>query len=201
MNELELNEAEMSADPLEQFRQWFAAAQSSGALQPDAMALATATADGKPSVRLALLKGFDQRGFVFFTNYRSRKSRELADNAHAAMVFFWAEMHRQVRIEGRVQRVSEAESDEYFRSRPLDSQWSAVASPQSEVVESRAVLEAAVERVRMMYPEGPVPRPDYWGGFRLVPDVIEFWQGRPGRLHDRIRYRRTVEWARERLAP
>lgn len=196
-----LNEAEMAADPIAQFQRWMADAVAAGLPRPDAMTLATATRDGRPSSRMVLLKGCDARGFTFFTNYNSRKGRELAANDHAALVFFWPELERQVRIEGTVSLVSAAESDAYFELRPLDSRWSAVASPQSDVVKNREELEQKVAEIRARYPDGKVPRPDYWGGYRLRPTVMEFWQGRPGRLHDRLRYRWLDEWRREWLAP
>jgi pyridoxamine 5'-phosphate oxidase len=197
----QLNEADMAADPITQFQSWMAAAVAAGLPRPDAMALATATPDGRPSVRMILLKGCDARGFTFFTNYRSRKGRELAANSHAALVFYWPELERQVRIEGAVTCVSAKESAAYFKTRPLDSRLSAVASPQSEVLNDRRQLQRVVEQISQEFPDGDVPCPEYWGGYRLEPAVIEFWQGRPGRLHDRLRYRRADAWILERLAP
>jgi pyridoxamine 5'-phosphate oxidase len=196
-----LTEERADADPFRQFARWFEQVRAS---EPDAtaMALATATRDGRPSVRMVLLKDVDARGFVFYTNYRSRKGREIGETRRASLLFYWASAERQVRIEGSVDAVSDAESDEYFASRPLESRISAHVSPQSEVVDSRdALLEAAIA-LRARYGD-TIPRPAWWGGYRVTPDVIEFWQGREGRLHDRLRYRRakTGVWIRERLAP
>ena len=170
---------------------------------PEATALATADADAKPSVRMVLLKGFDERGFVFFTGYDSRKGRELVENPRAALCFYWHEPGRQVRVEGAVERVGERESEEYFASRPLGSRLAAIASPQSDVVDSREDLEAQVEALRQRYGDGVVPAPPGWGGFRLRPDRYEFWQHREDRLHDRFRYRPGADggWVIERLAP
>jgi pyridoxamine 5'-phosphate oxidase len=196
-----LNESDLAADPIQQFQTWMADAVASGEPRPDAMTLATVSADGRPSARIVLLKGCDERGFVFFTNFKSRKGRELDSNSHAALVFYWHQLDRQVRIEGTVQRVSDAESDHYFRIRPRDSQISAVASPQSDVVTDRAELDFEVERLRTRFANCEVPRPVYWGGYRLLPSEIEFWQGRFGRLHDRLRYRQSGGWKIERLAP
>jgi pyridoxamine 5'-phosphate oxidase len=196
-----LDEREMLADPIAQFQVWMADAVSAGLLRPDAMTLATAGRDGRPSARMVLLRGCDERGFVFFTNYRSRKAKELTDNPAAALVFYWAELERQVRVEGAITRTSAEESDAYFATRPLESRYSAVISPQSEVVESRDFLVRKVDELRAKVQGGPVPRPEFWGGFRLNPQVIEFWQGQPGRLHDRIRYRRGRPWTIERLGP
>ncbi|HZI82230.1 MAG TPA: pyridoxamine 5'-phosphate oxidase [Vicinamibacterales bacterium] len=195
-----LSEATASADPLELFARWFEQAR---ATETDctAMTLATATPDGRPSARMVLLKGFDSRGFVFYTNYDSRKAGELDGTHRAALLFYWPSLERQVRIEGATSRVADAESDTYFASRPLESRWSAHASPQSRAIESRESLEAAVSRVRTQFGD-TVPRPAGWGGFRVSPDAFEFWQGRENRLHDRLAYVRDGEtWRRQRLAP
>ncbi|HEV8425647.1 MAG TPA: pyridoxamine 5'-phosphate oxidase [Actinomycetes bacterium] len=197
-----LAEADVDADPVVQFGRWFGQAESAGLLEPTAMALATATPDGRPSARMVLLRGFDERGFCFYTNYESRKGGELAANPRAALVFWWGELERQVRIEGLVERTSRSESEAYFHSRPPGSQLSAAASPQSQVIDGRAVLEERVARLATGHRDGEVPLPGFWGGYRLVHEVMEFWQGRPNRLHDRLRYRRAGDrWRIERLAP
>lgn len=206
-----LDESHADADPVRQFARWFDEAVASKVNEPNAMALATADAQGRPSVRIVLLKGFDAAGFVFYTNYESRKGGELAANPHASLLLFWPELERQVRIEGRVERVSEAESDAYFASRPLASRIGAWASPQSRVIDGKAWLLARAAEMGARHGLNP-KRPPHWGGFRVVPDVFEFWQGRPSRLHDRLRYRRAerespaegadgAAWRIERLAP
>lgn len=201
-----LREEQLAADPIAQFERWFADVVAADLPEPNAMIVGTATADGVPSVRYVLLKGYDERGFVFYTNYDSRKGGELAANPRAALLFPWHELERQVRIEGRVVRTSEAQSVEYFQSRPRGSQLGAWASPQSAVLPSRRQVEDRLAAVTARFGAGeddpPLPLPDFWGGFRVVPEVIEFWQGRADRLHDRLRYRRTAEgWTVERLAP
>jgi pyridoxamine 5'-phosphate oxidase len=198
-----LSETDVDADPLRQFEKWFGQALAANLPDPNAMALATATPDGQPSARMVLLKTFDAAGFTFFTNYDSRKGRELTANPRAALLFFWPELHRQVRIEGTVERVSGAESDAYFRSRPLGSRLGALASSQSVVIASRQVLEERVRELAQRFPDGDVPRPPHWGGYRVCPVTIEFWQGRPDRLHDRLRYQRVQPdgWRLERLSP
>lgn len=198
-----LYESDAGSDPLALFRRWFDAAAQADVPQPDAMTLATAAADGRPSARMVLLKGVDDRGFVFFTNYESRKGQDLAVNPRAALVFWWPAVHRQVRVEGAVERVPAVESDVYFKSRAWASQVAAAASQQSRVIAGREVLDARVHELTDMYEGGDVPRPEYWGGYRLRPSVIEFWQGRPNRLHDRLGYRRLDDgsWLIERLSP
>jgi pyridoxamine 5'-phosphate oxidase len=196
-----LNERDLAPDPFAQFGNWFDEALKSGIALPNTMTLATATRKGRPSARAVLLKGFDARGFVFYTNYRSRKGRELAENPQAMLLFCWEELERQVGIEGRVEQVSGAESDEYFASRPLGSRLSAVVSPQSEEVADRETLEVKLEAASKRWRDAP-PRPPHWGGYRLTPERFEFWQGRKDRLHDRLCYRKSgAVWKIERLAP
>jgi pyridoxamine 5'-phosphate oxidase len=196
-----LHERDLAPDPFAQFGNWFAEALQSGIALPNAMTLATATPNGRPSARTVLLKGFDTPGFVFYTHYGSRKGREIEENPQAMLLFCWEELERQVGIEGRVERVSAAESDEYFAVRPLGSRLSAIVSAQSEPVASREVLETALEEASKRWRDAP-PRPRHWGGYRLVPEQFEFWQGRKDRLHDRLCYRSVGgAWKIERLAP
>lgn len=197
----ELSEEASQADPLQQFDQWLREAIQSEMPEPNAMTLATVGSNLRPSTRIVLIKGYDTRGIVWYTNYDSRKGRELAGNPYAALQFHWVELERVVRIEGRVEQVSTEESDAYFQSRPLDSRIGAWASPQSQVISGRGVLLANAAKYGAQFLLKP-PRPPHWGGYRLVPDRWEFWQGRPSRLHDRLRYTQIAEgWARERLAP
>jgi len=197
-----LREEDLSEDPLRQFASWTREAEAAGVREPQAAALATASAEGLPSVRMVLVKSFDERGFVFYSHYASRKGRELETNPHAALLFHWDPLGRQVRIEGPVQRASAEESAAYVRSRPRASQLSALASPQSQTLASREELEGRVAELERRYAEGELPLPDSWGGFRLAPHSFEFWQQRHDRLHDRVRYRlKDGRWRIERLAP
>lgn len=197
----ELDESSAQADPFDQFSEWLDQAVAAKVPEPNAMTLATVGADGRPSTRVVLIKGFDRRGIVWYTNYDSRKGQELAAHRFAALQFHWVALERVVRIEGSVEKVSAAESDAYYAIRPLGSRIGAWASPQSQVIKSRAVLKQAVAKYQAQYGDHP-PRPPHWGGFRLKPDGWEFWQGRKSRLHDRLRYRLVEgQWVRERLAP
>lgn len=197
-----LSEGDLPADPVELFGAWMEHAVRSGELEPNAVALATVGADGQPRARFVLLKDAREEGFVFFTNYESRKGRDLAEVPRASLAFWWPMVERQVRVDGRVSRLSGEESDAYFRSRPRGSQLSARAAHQSEPVGSREELISAVERLEREFPAGDVPRPDYWGGYLLEPERLEFWQGREDRLHDRFEYRRGGgAWSWRRLAP
>jgi pyridoxamine 5'-phosphate oxidase len=197
-----LDEKDVSRDPIAEFARWFAEAQAAEVEEPNAMVLATATPDGVPSARVVLLKGFDERGFVFFTDYRSRKGAELEANSRAALVLHWSELERQVRITGDVTRTSAEESEAYYRSRPKGSRLGAWVSHQSRTIPSRDVLEDGLREVERRFAGGDVPLPPYWGGYRVRPEMIEFWQGRQNRLHDRIRYQREGDgWRIERLAP
>ncbi len=197
----ELLEASLATTPLEQFTLWFNEALQAAVPEPNAMTLATTTPEGRPAARIVLLKGFDERGFTFFTNYASRKGRELAANPFASLLFFWPQLERQVRLEGSIEKVSAAESDEYFQSRPLGSRIGAWVSPQSQPI-TRGELEARLLALTESLGGDP-PRPEHWGGYRLRPDYIEFWQGRPSRLHDRLVFQRENDenWSRMRLAP
>jgi pyridoxamine 5'-phosphate oxidase len=192
-----------NSDPIRLFKKWFDAAVRAKLNEPNAMTLATATRDGKPSARIVLLKSFDERGFVFYTNYDSRKGRELEQNPHAALVVYWQPLERQIRITGRVTKVTADESDKYFQSRALGSRFSASISKQSSVIASRAVLLKKLKKIEEKYPKGDPPRPIYWGGYRVHPNEIEFWQGGAFRLHDRLRYRRHRDgsWSLDRLSP
>ena len=198
-----LVESDVDADPIRQFQNWFDQALAANLPEPNAMTLATSTADGFPSARIVLLKGLDDRGFAFYTNFDSRKGREILSNPRAALVFHWIELERQVRVEGTVEPVSDSEADAYYRSQPLGSRLGAWISKQSEVVSSREVLERDFSLIRSSFSNDDIPRPPFWGGFRVVPVSIEFWQGRPSRLHDRLRYRQESngEWILERLSP
>ncbi len=199
---LALSKATVDASPIRQFGSWYEEALAVAVPEADAMTLATATREGAPSSRIVLLKSFDDLGFVFYTNYESRKGKELAENAQASLLFYWLPLKRQVRIEGTVEKVAEAESEEYFHSRPLGSKLGAWASDQSDVVESRAELEKRFEEFGWKFGDN-IPRPPHWGGYRVKPNMIEFWQGRENRLHDRLRYMRQVDgsWLIERLGP
>jgi pyridoxamine 5'-phosphate oxidase len=197
-----LKESDAEEDPVEQFRRWFDEALAANLHEPNAMTLATATPDGRPSARTVLLKGFDERGFVFYTNYEGRKARELEINPHCALVFYWGELERQVRMEGRAGRIPEEESDAYFEVRPRGSQLGAWASEQSRPVRDREALEDRLRELEAEYEGREVPRPPFWGGYRVEPETMEFWQGRENRLHDRLIYRRSNGlWRRERLQP
>ena len=197
-----LNEEEMASDPIQEFGEWMNAAISAGLSEPNAMTVATATPEGKPSARVVLLKEFNNEGFVFFTNYHSRKGKELKSNPFAAVLFDWHDIERQVRIEGMVEKLSEEDSDEYFESRPESAKIGAWASPQSRIIKNREEIEKLQEEIEDQFDELPVHRPGHWGGYLIRPTTIEFWQGRPNRMHDRIVYYKTEEgWTMHRLAP
>ncbi len=199
-----LDEHGIDRDPFQQFSIWYDEAVAAGLPEPEAMTLSTATLEGQPSARIVLLRGYDERGFCFFSNYSSQKGQELAANPYAAVTFHWVELERQVRISGRVEKVTEAESDAYFQSRPSQSRIGAWSSPQSNVISSRDALEDMFKKYQEQYlDETAIPRPEHWGGYRVIPERIEFWQGRPNRLHDRLRFIRIDQgpWTLQRLAP
>lgn len=197
-----LSEADLDPDPIKQFGKWLNDAVSANLREPNAMTVATATADGTPSARIVLLRGVDERGFVFYTNYESRKAHELAENPKAALIFYWAALERQVRVTGTVERTSHEESEAYFKSRPLKSRLGAWASPQSQTLPSRAPLEARLAEMEQKFSDGEIPLPPFWGGYRVKPQEIEFWHGRRSRLHDRLLYSKTDSgWKISRLAP
>ena len=198
-----LSRKDLQDDPFDQFSLWMEQALGLGIIDPTAMTISTVALNGQPSQRIVLLKSFDAQGFVFYTNYESRKARELESNPQAAANFLWMPLQRQVNVIGRVERIPQAESLKYFLSRPLGSQLGAWTSPQSEVISSRSILEAKLDQLKRRFADGKVPLPDNWGGYRIVPESFEFWQGRPNRLHDRFIYRLSVEgqWTTERLAP
>ncbi len=198
-----MKKADLAPDPIAQFKRWYEEALGSGLEKPDAMTLATASADGRPSARIVLLKTVDEGGFVFFTNYESRKAKELAENPWASLVFLWDPLGRQVRVEGPVEKTTPAESDDYHHSRPRGSQLGALVSRQSEVITNRETLDQRLDKLTIRYEGKEIPRPGFWGGYRLRPTTIEFWQHRDNRLHDRLRYcrRETGDWVIERLAP
>ncbi|MCP2729621.1 pyridoxamine 5'-phosphate oxidase [Limnofasciculus baicalensis] len=198
-----LSETDALPNPFTQFKIWFDQALSAQLSEPNAMSIATASLDGKPSVRMVLLKDYDERGFAFFTNYNSQKGQQLRENPWGAVAFWWAELERQVRIEGQVEQVSPEESDSYFQNRPRASQLGAWTSAQSEVINNREVLEQRLAKFQQEYENKEVPRPPHWGGFRVIPTIIEFWQGRPNRLHDRLIYKKqdNGSWIIQRLSP
>ena len=198
-----LDEQDLDANPFKQFEKWFQEAIEAKIDLPDAMTLATATKDGIPAARIVLLRGHDERGFVFYTDYESQKGEELAENPNAALVFYWRELDRQVRITGQVSKVSRENSQNYFQSRPVDSRLAALASRQSEIIPDRKILEERFKQLAAQYQDKEIPLPSEWGGYRLSPNMIEFWSGRPSRLHDRLRYTRQPDndWRIERISP